>query len=80
MEDGDLPDASGDNVVMPAGDGAQVQVADGAAGEAAELQVDQAVRVGNPDRSPGDRGEVEWADALSVVDLGSGDGVVSFVA
>jgi hypothetical protein len=42
-------DAGRDDVVVAAGNGAEVEVADRASCVAAELQVDQALRVGDPD-------------------------------
>jgi hypothetical protein len=46
MEDGHRMDAGRDDVVVAAGNGAEVEVADRASCVAAELQVDQALWVG----------------------------------
>jgi hypothetical protein len=49
MKEHDFPDAGPRDLVVPPGDRTQVQIADGAASEAAELQVHQAFWVGHPD-------------------------------
>src|SRR5215831_16085660 len=56
-------DARGHHLVVPAGERPQVQVAHGAAGEPPELQVDEAVRVGDRHRWAGHGGELAgWDD------------------
>jgi hypothetical protein len=52
VEHGDLADAGGPDVVVALDDRAQVQRAERAAGIAAELQVDERLRIGTGTGSP----------------------------
>jgi hypothetical protein len=65
VEDGDLADARGRDLVVAAGDGPQVQVADRAAGEPAELEVEEAVGVGDRDRDAAEVGEGPGGDGVA---------------
>jgi hypothetical protein len=64
VEEHHLADTRGGDLGMPAGHRLQVQIADRAAGEPAELQVDQEFRVGNDDAFAGDADEVQLGDAV----------------
>ncbi len=70
MEDHDLPDAGGFYLGVPPHHRAQVQMADGAAGEPAELEVDEASGVGDGHgRAVRDGGEGAGTDDGTGVEL-----------
>jgi hypothetical protein len=66
VEDDDLPDAVGADLVMAGDDRAEVTVADGASGEAPELKVDEVARgVRDRDQLAGGRGEFQRWEGIA---------------
>ena len=70
VENHDLADPGGQDLVVPGCDGPQVQVADRAPGVAPELKVDQVLGIGQGRRLAVDRHQVVAADPVSYVELG----------
>jgi len=65
VEDGHLADAGRDDVVVVTGNGAKVEIADRASCVPAELQVDQALRVGDRHGFAADRDQHSRRDRVA---------------
>src|SRR5215467_12767118 len=70
VEHDDLADSGGQDLVVPRGNAPHVQVADRAAGVAAELEVHQVLGIGQAHRLAVDGHQVVAADRVSHVELG----------